>query len=52
MADTQTQVAPEPLNEAPKQVAKQVPKRQAPAASRLPSIIVGFVVAAVAGLSI
>jgi HlyD family secretion protein len=52
MADTQTPVAPEPLNEAPKQVAKQVPKRQAPAATRLPSIIVGLVVVAVAGLSI
>ena len=48
-ADTQTQVAPEPPKETPKQ---QVPKKQAPAASRVPSIIVGIVVAAVAGLSI
>src|SRR5262249_33963811 len=31
--------------------AKQVPKKQAPASTRVPSIIVGVVVAAVAGLS-
>jgi HlyD family secretion protein len=47
-ADAQTQAAPEP----PKQVPKQVPKKQAPAASFVPSIIVGIVVTAVAGLSI
>ena len=46
--DVQTQVAPEASTEA----AKQVPKKQASAASRVPSIVVGFVVAAVAGLSI
>jgi HlyD family secretion protein len=46
--DIQTQVAHEPSTEA----AKQVPNKQAPAASRVPSIFVGFVVAAVAGLSI
>jgi HlyD family secretion protein len=33
-------------------VAKQAPKKQAPASTRIPSIIVGLVVAAVAGLSI
>jgi HlyD family secretion protein len=43
-ADTQAQVAPEPPNEAP--------KKQAPASSRIPSIIVAAVVVAVAGLSI
>jgi len=48
-ADPQTQVAPEPPKETPKQ---QVPKKQAPASTRIPSIIVGLVVAAVAGLSI
>ncbi len=47
-ADTQTQVAPEPPKEAP----KQAPKKKAPAASRVPSIVVGLVVVAVAGLSI
>jgi len=51
-ADTQTQVASEPPKEALKQMAKQVPKKRAPAASLVPSIIVGIVVAAVAGLSI
>ena len=51
-AETQTQVAPEPQKQAPKQVAKQVPEKRAPAASLVPSIIVGIVVAAVAGLSI
>jgi HlyD family secretion protein len=43
-ADTQAQVAPDPPNEAP--------KKQAPASSRIPSIIVAAVVVAVAGLSI
>ena len=47
-ADTQTHVAPEPPKEAP----KQAPKKQGSAISRLPSIIVGLVVVAVAGLSI
>ena len=47
-ADTQTHVAPEPPKEAP----KQAPKKQGSAISRLPSIIVGVVVVAVAGLSI
>ena len=51
-ADTQTQIAPERPTQARKQLAKQVPKKQAPAASLVPSIIVGIVVAAVAGLSI
>src|SRR6516225_1313402 len=51
-ADTQTQVAPEPPKEMPKQVVQQVPKKQEPASTRIPSIIVGLVVAAVAGLSI
>src|SRR5438034_5601770 len=46
--DVQTQVAPEPSMEA----AKQAPKEQAPAASRVPSIVVGLVVVAVAGLLI
>ena len=49
--DTQTQIAPERPTQARKQVAKQVPKKEAPAASLVPSIIVGIVVAAVAGLS-
>ena len=43
-ADTQAHVAPEP--------PKQAPKKQTPAASRVPSIIVGLLVVAVAGLSI
>ena len=43
-ADTQAHVAPEP--------PKQAPKNQKPAASRVPSIIVGLLVVAVAGLSI
>jgi len=47
-ADTQTHVAPEPPKEAP----KQAPKKQGSAISRLPSIIVGLVVVAVASLSI
>jgi HlyD family secretion protein len=47
-ADTQAHVAPEP----PKQAPKQAPKKQTPAASRVPSIIVGLLVVAVAGLSI
>ena len=51
-ADIQTQIAPERPTQARKQLAKQVPKKQAPAASLVPSIIVGIVVAAVAGLSI
>jgi HlyD family secretion protein len=46
--DVQTHAAPEPTTEA----AKQVPKEQATASSRVPSIIVGIVVAVVAGLSI
>jgi HlyD family secretion protein len=48
MADTQPRVAAEPPKEAP----KQAPKKQAPAARRVPSIVVGLVVVAVAGLSI
>jgi HlyD family secretion protein len=51
-ADAQAQVTPEPPKETRKQVAKQAPKKQAPASTRIPSIIVGLVVAAVAGLSI
>jgi len=51
-AETQTQVAPQPPKETPKQVGEQVPKKRAPAASLVPSIIVGIVVAAVTGLSI
>jgi HlyD family secretion protein len=51
-AETQTQVAPEPQKQAPKQLAKQVSEKRAPATSLVPSIIVGIVVAAVAGLSI
>ena len=51
-ADTQTQVAPEPPKEMQKQVVQQVPKKQEPASTRIPSIIVGLVVAAVASLSI
>jgi HlyD family secretion protein len=51
-ADTQTQIAPEQPTQARKQMAKQVPKKQAPAASLVPSIIVGIVAAATAGLSI
>src|SRR5271166_2806163 len=47
-ADGQTQVAHEP----PNQMAKPVLKKHAPAPSRVPSIVVGLVVAAVAGLSI
>jgi multidrug efflux pump subunit AcrA (membrane-fusion protein) len=43
-ANTQAHVAPEP--------PKQAPKQQAPASSRVPSIIVALVVVAVAGLSI
>src|SRR6516225_10074085 len=50
-ADTQTQI-PERPTQAWNQLAKQVPKKRAPAASLVPSIIVGIVVAAVAGLSI
>jgi HlyD family secretion protein len=42
--DTQTQAAPAP--------AKEAPKHRAPAPSRIPGIIVGLVVAAVAALSI
>jgi HlyD family secretion protein len=44
MADTQARVAADP--------PKQAPKKQAPAASRVPSIVVGLVVVAVAGRSI
>jgi HlyD family secretion protein len=51
-ADTQTQVVSEPPKDALKQVAKQVSKKRAPAASLVPSIIVGVMVTAVAGLSI
>jgi HlyD family secretion protein len=51
-AEPQAQVAAEPPKETRKQEAKQVPKKQAPASTRIPSIIVGLVVAAVAGLSI
>jgi HlyD family secretion protein len=51
-ADTQAQVAAEPPKETRNQVAKQVPRKQAPASTRIPSIIAGLVVAAVAGLSI
>jgi HlyD family secretion protein len=47
-ADSQTQVAPA----LPKEAPKQAPKKQAPATSRVPSIVVGLVVAAVAGVSI
>ena len=47
-ANTQTHVAPEPPKEAP----KQAPKKQGSVISRLPSIVVGLVVVAVAGLSI
>jgi HlyD family secretion protein len=43
-ANAQAHVAPEPLN--------QAPKKPAPAANRVPSIVVGLVVIAVAGLSI
>jgi HlyD family secretion protein len=43
-ANTQAHVAPEP--------PKQAPKGKAPASSRVPSIVVGLVVVAVAGLSI
>ena len=43
-ANTQAHVAPEP--------PKQTPKKPAPAASRVPAIIVALVVVAVAGLSI
>ena len=43
-ANTQAHVAPEP--------PKQTPKKPAPAASRIPSIIVALVAVAVAGLSI
>src|SRR5258708_717360 len=43
-ANTQAHVAPEP--------PKQAPKKPAPAASRVPSIVVGLVVVAVAGVSI
>jgi hypothetical protein len=44
MADTHARAAAEP--------PKQAPKKQAPAASRVPSIVVGLVVVAVAGRSI
>ena len=43
-ANAQAHVAPEP--------PKQAPKKQASAASRVPSIVVALVVVAVAGLSI
>jgi HlyD family secretion protein len=36
----------------PKQVTRQLPQKQAPASNRIPSVIVGLVVAAVAALSI
>jgi hypothetical protein len=48
MADTQPRVAAEPPKEAP----KQAPKKQAPAARRVPSIVVGLVVVAVAGVDL
>jgi len=44
MPDTQTHAAPEP--------PKQAPKKRAPLASRVPSVVVALVVVAVAGLSI
>jgi HlyD family secretion protein len=46
--DAQTQAAPAP----PSDPAKALPKAPAPTSTRVPSIIVGLVVAAVAGLSI
>src|SRR5712672_3353402 len=46
--DVQVQVAPEP----PAEAAKPAPKPRAAAPTRVPSIIVGVVVAAVAALSI
>jgi HlyD family secretion protein len=46
--DAQTPAAPEP----PSDPAKALPKAHAPTSTRVPSIIVGLVVAAVAGLSI
>jgi HlyD family secretion protein len=46
--DVQTHAAPEPTTEA----AKQVPKEQATASTRVPSIIVGVVIAVISGLSI
>jgi HlyD family secretion protein len=48
MADLETHVAPEPQKGAPKHALK----KQAPASSRMPSIIVALIVVAVAGLSI
>ena len=47
-SDTQSHAAPEP----PKKVQKQEAKPQAPASTRVPSIMVAVVVAAVVGLSI
>jgi HlyD family secretion protein len=48
MADLETHVAPEPQKGAPKHALK----KQAPASSLVPSIIVALIVVAVAGLSI
>jgi HlyD family secretion protein len=48
MADTETHVAPEPQKGAPKRALK----KQAPASSLVPSIIVALIVVALAGLSI
>jgi hypothetical protein len=47
MADTQPRVAA-----GPKEAPKQAPKKQAPAARRVPSIVVGLVVVAVAGVDL
>jgi len=47
-ADPQTQVAPE----LPQETPKQAPRKQAPDSSRVSSIVVGLIVAAVAVLSI
>ena len=51
-ADTQTPIAPEPVRDAPPQVARQATARPPHAASRAPSIIVALIVAVVAGLSL
>jgi HlyD family secretion protein len=49
---TQTQVVPEAHKEAAPQEARHTPEGHAAAASRVPSIIVGLVIAVVAGLSL
>jgi HlyD family secretion protein len=51
-AHTQAQVASEPPNEALPLVVRQVSKKQARPVIRVPSIVVGLVVAVVAGLSL